>query len=136
MTPEQKILVQASFKKVVPIAEQAASLFYARLFEIAPEVRSLFKGDMHQQGIKLFQVLSFAVCSLDKIDEVTTTVRDLGKRHIHYGVQLYHFALVGEALIWALEQGLQEDFTPEVKEAWTLVYTILSDTMKEAVLVS
>lgn len=132
MTPEQAQLVKQSFAKVAPIAEQAADLFYTRLFEIAPEVKPLFKGDIKEQGRKLMSTLGLAVGSLDRLPQLVPVVQDLGRKHAGYGVRGEHYDKVAAALLWTLEQGLGPDFTPETKAAWTEVYGILAGVMKEA----
>ncbi len=132
MTPQQVSLVQNSFEKVVPIAATAADLFYDRLFTIAPEVRSLFPEDMAAQKQNLMQMLTTAVTNLHQIEKIIPAVEDLGRRHVAYGVKDSHYEPVGAALLWTLEKGLGPDFTPEVKEAWTLTYTTVADVMKKA----
>lgn len=132
MTPEQITLVQNSFSKVVPIREQAASLFYGRLFELDPSLKPLFKGDMKEQGVKLMAMIATAVAGLRALDGIVPAVQALAKRHVDYGVQPSHYATVGAALLWTLQQGLGADFTPEVKEAWTACYGLLSGTMQQA----
>lgn len=129
MTPEQKSLVQETWKMVEPIAPQAAELFYGRLFELDPSLQSLFKSDMVEQGKKLMQMLAACVAGLDDLGELTPAVEALGKRHLGYQVLSEHYTTVGEALLWTLEQGLGENFTPEVKDAWTEVYVTLSGVM-------
>lgn len=127
LTDEQKLMVTDSFAKVAPIAETAAELFYGRLFEIDPETKPLFKKtDMKEQGRKLMQTLATAVGALYSLEQIIPVIEDLGRRHIAYGVKKEQYATVGEALLWTLEQGLGEDFTPEVKEAWTEVYGVLA----------
>lgn len=133
MTPEQVTLVQSSFEKVRPIADTAAQLFYDRLFEIAPEVRPLFTGNIKEQGRKLMTMLATAIASLDKIEQIVPAIQELGRRHGTYGVRDNYYGHVGEALLWTLERGLGDDFTPEVKDAWAAVYNTLADTMQEAV---
>src|SRR5437588_6309411 len=125
MTPEQTKLVQQSFEQVLPIADVAAELFYKRLFERDPSLRLLFKGDMKEQGRKLMTMIRVAVANLDRLDTIVPAVQGLGTRHIAYGVQDHHYDTVGSALLWTLEKGLGEAFTPETKIAWTEVYTIL-----------
>jgi hemoglobin-like flavoprotein len=132
MTPQQKMLVQSSFEMVAPISDQAAELFYGKLFSLDPELQKLFKSDMKEQGAKLMRMIGMAVNGLDRLDELVPVVEDLGRRHVDYGVKDGDYDTVGAALIWTLEQGLGEKFTPEVREAWTVVYTILADTMKNA----
>lgn len=132
MTPEQIELVQTTWAKVAPNAEQVAVLFYGRLFEIAPEVKPLFKGDMAEQGKKLMTMLAVAVNGLPKLEALVPAVQDMGVRHNDYGVKPEQYDSVGAALLWTLEQGLGEDFTPEVKEAWTETYTTLATVMKDA----
>jgi hemoglobin-like flavoprotein len=132
MTPKQVKLVRESFAKVAPIAPQAAELFYGRLFEIAPDLKPLFKGDIKEQGRKLMAMIGTAVAHLDKLGDIVPAVQALGKRHAGYGVREEHYGTVAQALLWTLGQGLGRDFTDEVKEAWTAAYTILADTMKTA----
>lgn len=132
MTSDQIRLVQSSFQKVIPISETAADLFYLRLFELDPSLRALFKGDMKDQGRKLIHMIAAAVQGLDKPETIIPVVQNLGKRHAGYGVQARHYDTVGAALLWALEQGLGENFTPEIKAAWTETYKLLAGTMQEA----
>lgn len=119
MNAEQIKMVQESFEQVKPIADQAAEIFYARLFEIAPDTRHMFKGDMRKHGAMLMSTLGLAVGSLKDLDKIGPAVRALGKRHVGYGVQFEHFAIVGEAFLWTLEQAFGPAFTPELKTAWT-----------------
>jgi len=132
MSPEEIKLVQSTFQKVVPIAEDAAAMFYARLFELNPKLKALFKGEMVGQGKKLMAMLATAVNGLDKLDEIVPAVRKLGVQHIAYGVKEQDYDTVGEALLWTLGQGLGDAFTPEVKTAWTEAYVLLATTMKDA----
>ena len=132
MNSAQIDLVQNSFKLVEPMAEAAASLFYDRLFTLDPSLRPMFKNDMKTQGRKLMQTLGIAVKGLKRLDTILPAVQDLGRRHVHYGVRDEHYDIVGTALLWTLEQGLGEAFTPAVEEAWTTAYILLAGAMKEA----
>ena len=132
MTPEQKEIVQSNWRDVVPISETAADLFYGKLFELDPAVRSMFKGDMKEQGKKLMQMIGVAVHGLDNLGELTPAIAAMGKRHSGYGVQESHYETVGAALLWTLDQGLGDKFTADAKEAWTIVYTTLASVMKDA----
>lgn len=132
MTPEQVVLVKNSWSQVTPIADTAAELFYGKLFELNPALKSLFKGDMTEQGRKLMQMISAAVNSLDKLETVLPAVEQMGERHAGYGVEDKDYDTVGTALLWTLETGLGDAFTPEVKEAWVLTYTALATVMKTA----
>jgi hypothetical protein len=53
MTPKHVAQVQQSFAMVAPVADEAAAMFYGRLFEIAPHLQALFRGDLAEQGRKL-----------------------------------------------------------------------------------
>jgi len=132
MTPEQVKMVQDSFKKVVPIADTAANLFYDRLFTIAPEVRSLFPDDLTEQKKKLIGMLVTAVTNLHQVEKIVPAVQELGKRHVGYGVTEKHYEPVGAALLWTLEKGLGADFTPPLKAAWTETYMTLAGVMQAA----
>jgi len=132
MTHEQNKLVKESFEKVLPIADVAAELFYGRLFELDPSLRRLFHRDMKEQGRMLMQMIRVAVANLDRLGDIVPAVEALGERHARYGVEDSHYATVGEALIWTLEQGLGDAFTPETRQAWITVYGVLSSVMQSA----
>jgi hemoglobin-like flavoprotein len=132
MNNQQVVLVQSSFAKVTPIAETAADLFYKRLFELDPALKPLFKGDIKEQGKKLMQVIGFAVSSLNDPKALLPAVQDLGRRHGKYGVKDKDYDTVASALLWTLEKGLGDAFTPDVRAAWTETYVLLAGTMKKA----
>ena len=132
MTPSDIGLVQSSFAKVAPLADEAGAIFYQRFFEIAPEVRPLFRGDMDQQGRMFMSMLTLAVNGLNAFDSIEPALRELAVRHAGYGVRAEHFAPLGAALIWVMEQNLGEAFTEEVRSAWISVYDALSQVMIEA----
>jgi nitric oxide dioxygenase len=132
MDDTQITLVQESWAKVEPIAPTAATLFYDRLFSVAPGVRPLFPEDMTQQKLKLMEMLGVVVHGLDDLDAIVPAAQALGRRHGEYGAEPAHYDVVGECLLWTLGQGLGEDFTPEVQEAWTAAYGVLSSVMIEA----
>ncbi|MCV9386309.1 globin family protein [Reichenbachiella ulvae] len=132
LTSKEIALVQESFAKVAPIADTAAEIFYSRLFEIDPELKSLFKSDIKEQGRKLMTMLAAAVNGLKDLNALVPVVQDLGKRHVGYGVKDDHYDKVAAALLYTLEKGLGDDWNEEVKSAWVSVYTILATTMKNA----
>src|SRR6266850_2585442 len=129
MTPEQINLVQESFAKVAPISEQAAVIFYDRLFEVAPTVKAMFPADMKEQRKKLMATLAVVVNGLSNLESVLPAASALAKRHVSYGAKPEHYPVVGGALLWTLEKGLGEAWTSDVAEAWTAAYGTLSGYM-------
>lgn len=132
MKPRQIGLIRESWDKVFPIADTAAELFYGKLFELNPELKKLFPEEMQEQGRKLMTMINTAVNSLDNIEAVVPALQESDRRHVDYGVKDEDYDTVAEALIWTLGQGLGDDFTDDVKEAWVVVYTVLATTMKDA----
>lgn len=132
MTPEEIKLVQSTWAQVVPIKEQAAELFYGKLFEMDPSLKPLFKGDMTMQGQKLMAMIGTAVGGLTQPETIIPAVQDLGRRHVGYGVKDAHYDTVGAALLWTLETGLGPAFTPETKQAWAKTYDLVATVMKDA----
>ena len=129
MTPDQVALVQDSFKKVVPVSDVAAELFYGRLFEIAPDVKPMFKGDMKEQGRKLMATLGVIVTGLTRLETVLPAASALAKKHLSYGVKAEHYPIVGGALLWTLEKGLGDAWSPDLADAWGTAYGTLSGYM-------
>lgn len=131
---EAKIaLVQDSFAQVVPIKDVAAEIFYADLFETAPQVKPYFAGaDMADQGKKLMMTLGVVVNGLRDLPAILPVAQKLAIKHVDYGVQPQDYAAVGASLLRTLEKGLGTAFTSEVAEAWTTAYGLLSGVMIEA----
>jgi hemoglobin-like flavoprotein len=129
MTPDHVKLVQESFAKVAPISETAAVLFYDRLFEIAPKVKAMFPTDLTEQRRKLMATLAVVVNGLGNLESVLPAASALAKRHVSYGAKAEHYPVVGSALLWTLEKGLGDGWTPDVAEAWTAAYGTLSGFM-------
>ena len=130
MTPEQKTLVKDTWSKVVPIADTAATMFYNRLFEIDASTRALFRTvDMAEQRRKLVQALATVINGLDNLAPLVPVLENLGRSHVRYGVTDKHYDSVGAALLWTLEQGLKDVWTPAVKDAWTAAYGAVAGVM-------
>ena len=129
MNPSQIKLVQVSFAKVAPIADQAAVIFYDRLFEVAPSVKAMFPPDMTEQRKKLMATLATVVNGLSNLESILPAASALATRHVSYGARPEHYPVVGSALLWTLEKGLGEAWTPEVASAWTAAYDTLSTYM-------
>jgi hemoglobin-like flavoprotein len=131
MTPQQITIVQTTWQDVVPIADAAAKLFYSRLFVLDPSLESLFTGKSADQRRRLMMMIGVAVTGLTRVDTIAPVLRNLGARHVDYGVRDEHYATVGAALLWTLEQGLGDKFTPEARDAWTAAYMLIASTMQE-----
>ena len=131
ITPQQKELVKKTWIMVVPIADTAAELFYGRLFELEPEYKAMFKNDMTEQEKMLMKTINIAVESLDDLESLIPTLKQMGADHVGYGVKDRDYNVVGASLLWTLEKGLGEVFTDEVRNAWGAVYEVLATVMKE-----
>jgi nitric oxide dioxygenase len=129
MTPDEVKIVQHSFAKVAPISDQAATIFYNRLFEVAPQVKMMFPEDMTEQRKKLMATLAAVVNGLTDLPSILPAASALAIRHVSYGARREHYPVVGAALLWTLEKGLGEAWTPEVANAWTAAYDTLSGYM-------
>jgi hemoglobin-like flavoprotein len=130
VNPAQQDLVRTTFARLAVMPEVAAALFYERLFAANPNFRPLFNSDMRVQGVKLMTMLALIVYNLPEPGQVLPAIRALAVRHVEYGVKLADYDALEEALLWTLEQVLEKDFTPAVREAWTVCYDELADEMK------
>jgi hemoglobin-like flavoprotein len=130
MTQKQIELVKSSWSLVTTIDPVVVGdLFYNRLFEIAPQVKHMFRNPMPEQSKKLIAMIGYVIAKLDKLEDIIGEVGKLAQRHNAYGVKPEHYTVVGSALIWTLEKGLGENWNEEVKDAWIKCYTILSNAM-------
>lgn len=132
ITAEQRVLVQQSFARIVPIADEATSLFYERLFQLDPSLRPLFTSDLAEQEQKLIQTLQIAVQGLNNLGILIPVLQHLAVRHVDYGVRNEHYATVGDALLWTLEQELGDEFTADVRAAWLDLYNLIASVMTDA----
>lgn len=131
--PDTHYLVQSSFEQIAVRREEAAGIFYAHLFETAPQVRPMFAGvDMAVQGTMLMNMIAAAVKGLDRLDELKPVLEDLGRRHATYGVSIEHYAAVEECLLHTISTIMGKDFTLDVRLAWTKIYNFIAETMIQA----
>lgn len=132
MTPDTVRIVQDSWSQVAAAGPAAATLFYEQLFAEDPTLRALFRSPLDEQGARLLQMLGMAVAGLAEPQRLLPSLRALGQRHVHYGVRDEHYASVGAALLRTLQLALGEAFTPAVRAAWTEVYGVVAQAMREA----
>jgi hemoglobin-like flavoprotein len=132
MTSKQIELVQNSWQHIVSNVSEAGEIFYSRLFEKNPQLRSMFSTDIKEQSRKLVAIISFAVKKLNNLSEVISDVQALGRRHGKYGVQPSHYVIVADSLLWTLEKGLGDKWNEEIREAWTKLYSTLAEIMINA----
>jgi hemoglobin-like flavoprotein len=133
MTNKQIDLVKSSWAMVATIDPvTVGGLFYNRLFEIAPQLKHMFRNPMPEQSKKLLAMINYVISKLNKLEDILDEVAKLARRHVSYGVKPDHYTIVGEALLWTLEKGLADNWNSEVKEAWADCYQILSSAMINA----
>jgi len=125
-------LVRSSFASLAAMPEVAGALFYEHLFFETPAYRAMFKNDMRVQAVKLINMLELIVGNLDRLEEVLPTVRELGVRHVKYGVRHEDYDALKKALLWMFEQALGDEFDPETRAAWARCYDLVADEMKAA----
>jgi len=130
MTPQQVQLIRDSFAELTRHGHVAALVFYKRLFEIAPELRPMFRGDIEVQSKKLLDMLGVLIAMLERPLGLELELKAMGARHVDYGVVDEHYAVVGAALLGMLAETLGKDFTPEVRTAWTALYGAVETLMK------
>jgi hemoglobin-like flavoprotein len=132
MTPEQAALIRKSFDAMWPLRRRIADLCYGRLFELAPEARSLFRNDMERQQLKLMDMIAALVGALDQRELFQSLITHSGRQHAELGVQPSQYAAFGEALIWSLERQFGASFTPELRDAWSELYAMVQAEMLRA----
>ncbi|HUE04514.1 MAG TPA: globin domain-containing protein [Bryobacteraceae bacterium] len=131
LTPRQKRLVRESFESVRDYSDSVVLLFYGRLFELAPQVRGLFKIDIREQARKLMNTLTSLVDALDRFEELRRDLADLGRRHAEYKVEPAHYQVLVTALMWAFGQALDIEFDRETRAAWEQLLGAVSAVMIE-----
>lgn len=129
LSVEKINLVQSTFEAVRARPAEAVSLFYGQLFEMAPEVKPLFRSAAETQGQKLIDTLGVLIHGLRDFEAMLPDLVDLAGKHVGYGVTAAHYEPMGEALLATLDQMLGEEFTPAVRHAWASIYHIISQAM-------
>jgi hemoglobin-like flavoprotein len=131
MTPEQHVLVRESWRRFEPRFRATGLRFYEQLFALDPTVAHLFAHvDIDHQERKLMTMLTEIVRVLDRPNELVPELARLGHRHVSYGVKDDDYGSIGAALLWLLEQELGEEDTPDLREAWSEAYLLVSSIMR------
>jgi hemoglobin-like flavoprotein len=132
MTPEQIDLIRSTFDALWSVRRKLAERFYGRFFELAPDTRRLFPDDMERQQLKLMDTIAAIVGTLDQREICQSIISHTGRKHADFGVQASHFIAFGEALIWGLQQQFGPAFTPEMQQAWIMLYDAIQEEMMRA----
>jgi methyl-accepting chemotaxis protein len=124
--------LQTSFDLIAPRGDELMDEFYARLFEAAPAVRPLFAGtDLRRQKTMLLGTLVLLRKSLSNLDAIVPKLRELGARHVAYGAQPEHYAIVGQTLIGAMATIAGSDCSSEYELAWRRAFEVVAGVMLE-----
>ena len=129
ITPRQVALIRQSFDAIWPVRSKLATLFYQRLFELAPDARALFPADMERQHLKLMDMIAAIVGAIENRDIFRSILSRSGRDHVRFGAKPAHFVAFGEALVWSLQQQFGAAFTPEQREAWMTLYDAVQAEM-------
>lgn len=122
-------LVESTFTAAKPLTDQLSRLFYERLFQLDPMVRTMFPADLAAQRQKLIDELDAIVSSLGRLHELVARTTDLGHRHAGYGVEPHHYELVLDSLMYALSTCIPQAMTPAATLAWRRAYHLIAETM-------
>jgi hemoglobin-like flavoprotein len=133
ITPQQIDLIRRSFDSMWPVRNKLAALFYARFFEMVPDVVPLFPVDMERQHLKLMDMIAAIVGAIENRELFRSILVHTGREHARFGAKPEHFVAFGTALLAGLEQQFGAAFTPEHKEAWTKLYDAVQRNMIEGV---
>ena len=129
MRPDQIACIREAFDRLWPVNRRFADLFYARLFELDPTARTLFRGDLEGLKTKLLSMLATIVGAADRPEIFDSVVEDLGRRHALFGVTPAQYSAVGEALIWSLGEALGPALTRSRRDAWSDFYKVVQLSM-------
>jgi nitric oxide dioxygenase len=129
LTTAQIALIRDSFHRLQPDVETASELFYDRLFEIAPELRAMFRSDMTGQGMRFMSTLGIIVQHLDDPQALRPHLEHLAQGHAAFGVKREHFHPMGQALIRTMREILGENFPAGADAAWEAAYDDLAREM-------
>ncbi|HEY2205455.1 MAG TPA: globin domain-containing protein [Pseudonocardia sp.] len=123
-------IIRASFAEVEDMSDDLAKHFYAVLFHHAPETRDLFPANMEVQRSRLLRALVHVIQMVDRPNDLTPFLAQLGRDHRKFGVIARHYNAVGLALIGAIEHYSGAAWTPEVNAAWTDAYGLIAHAMR------
>ncbi len=130
ITPEQVQLIKKTWKIFRAIDPAiVGDTFYSKLFAENSSLRRMFPRNMDAQYRKLMDMLNIIVAKLDSLDDLAADITAMAVRHAEYGVRPAHYKLAGDALLWTLQQGLGQDWTPAIGKAWTDCYTLVAETI-------
>ncbi|MEX0783584.1 MAG: globin family protein [Dehalococcoidia bacterium] len=122
-------LIESSFALLAPRGDELVESFYARLFEVAPAVRSMFPDYMAGQKRALLGALGMIVGSLRAPEKLGVYLGSLGERHVGYGALAPHYDVVGGVLLETLAEMAGDAWTDEMQDAWASAYGAIKGLM-------
>lgn len=132
MTDRKTLIIKTTWSYVMTQPELTGELFYGKLFELDPTLRQMFPENMEGQMHKLINMITYMVSRLQTLPQIQKDIDAMAIRHTGYGVKDEHYALVGKALLWVLEDRLEGQWDEEAAQAWSELYGIWAESMIRA----
>lgn len=123
------LIIKTSWSYLITQSDEVGLLFYDKLFELDPTLKPMFHNDMEKQIQKLMDMITFMVTRLQKLTDIENDIDALALRHVKYGVRYEHYQIMGNALLWALQNSLGDLWDDDTKAAWTELYNFLALSM-------
>jgi hemoglobin-like flavoprotein len=130
LNARQTLLIKLSWSHLSSRLEEFGETFYKILFDIQPDLKRMFSGNMEIQQQKFSAMVNHIVAHVQHSEKVEPELRALGTRHVDYGVERQHYDTIMIAFLLALEKKLKRKFDPETKEAWTMAFVYISSHMQ------
>lgn len=131
LTDQQVDFIRTSAERLAKANVAATNAFYSNLFSVAPGVRPLFPEDMFAQSGKLWDSIVMVVESADDLEQIEDELRTLGARHVEYGAEPAHYAVVSDVLIETISTLMKDEWSPEYQTAWRTALQAICDVMLE-----
>lgn len=131
LTVHHQELITASYRRLEPLLEETMDLFFSRLFEIAPYIRPVFKGDIRPSSAALLAMFRMTMEHLDRPEVLATSFERAGKLQQERGFTSGYYDIFASAFLWTLERMLPGNFTEEVRSAWIALYVEIARSMKK-----
>jgi class 3 adenylate cyclase/hemoglobin-like flavoprotein len=129
--PDNTLLVQSTIGVLMEHQQRFTAELYQRLFELIPQARALFRGDMETQGQMLSHMLQFLVYAMGRPETMSLGLQSLGRRHADYGVPREYYPFFQQAFLEALRVVLADRHTPHVEQAWADTLEMIINAMVE-----
>lgn len=147
LTDRQVEILEKSWDSLKHDISKVGVITFMNLFQTHPEVQDAFlpfqqlsKEDMEHSAIlrshalRVMGTVEKCIGRIKTPEKLENLMHELGERHTHYNARYDFVDLVGSQFVLAIKPHFDNQWTPEIEDAWVQLFKVMTYHMKKGLI--